>query len=190
MPARALSLSFAGLLLAGCAGVTSRRPPIEVWPDMDRQPKVKAQAVPGQRPVPGTVAVGHLIEDEVFRTGQENGMYAGKNPLPLNTATLRRGQERFDIYCAPCHDRTGSGHGIVAIRSSWLPTNLQEPRVRNMTDGELFTVITQGRRTMPPYRYQIPERDRWTIVAYVRALQRATDGRLEDVPAELRGELR
>jgi len=190
MRTRVLSLLVAGLLLTGCAGVTSRRPPIEIWSDMDRQLKVKAQTLAGQRPVPGTVAVGHLIEDEVFRTGQENGLYTGKNPLPLNLATLRRGQERFDIYCAPCHDRTGSGHGIVAIRSSWLPTNLQEPRVRQMTDGEICTVISQGRRTMPPYRYQIPEPDRWAIVAYVRALQRATDARLEDVPAELRGELR
>ncbi len=184
--------TVAGLALAltGCAGTTSRKPPVEIWPDMDRQPKVKPQTVVGQRPVPGTVAVGHLLEDDAFRTGQEKGMYVGKNPVPITKQTLLRGQERYNIYCAPCHDQTGSGHGIVSVRSSWLPTNLLEPRVRSMTDGELYTVISQGRRSMPSYRFQIPEADRWAIVAYVRALHRATDARIEDVPAELRGELR
>lgn len=178
------------LLLAGCAGTTSRKPPIEIWPDMDRQPKVKPQTVAGQRPVPGVVAVGRLLEDDAFRTGQDKGMYVGKNPLPITMQTLVRGRERYNIYCAPCHDQTGSGHGIVSLRSSWLPTNLLEPRVRNMADGELYTVISQGRRSMPSYRFQIPEADRWAIVAYLRALHRATDARMEDVPAELRGELR
>ncbi|MBI4875775.1 MAG: cytochrome c [Acidobacteria bacterium] len=176
------------LALAGC-GSTSRRPPIEIFPDMDRQPKIKAQTTT-LRPVPGTVAQGQLQEDESRTTGIASGMYIGRNPLPLNRETLSRGRERFDIYCAPCHDRLGSGHGIVAQRSSWLPANMHDARVKNMTDGELFSVATHGRRSMPAYRFQVSESDRWAIVAYVRALQRTTSATLEDVPAELRRDLR
>lgn len=174
--------------LAGCAG-PSRRPPIEVFPDMDRQPKYKPQTE-NRRPVPGTVAVGYLKEDEPFHTGISGGMYIGRNPLPMGKQTLLRGQERFNIYCAPCHDRTGTGHGIVSQRTSWLPSNLHDPRQKNMTDGELFAVISGGRRSMPGYKYQVPAGDRWAIVAYVRALQRATSGTLADVPEELKEELR
>jgi mono/diheme cytochrome c family protein len=78
----------------------------------------------------------------------------------------------------------------VALRGNWLPTNLVDARARGMTDGEIFQVISNGRRSMPAYRYQVLERDRWAIVAYVRALQRATAGTLDDVPPELRSELR
>ena len=176
------------LALAGC-GPTSRRPPIEIFSDMRRQPKFKAQTLVA-RPVPGTVAQGQLKEDEAYSTGISGGMYIGKNPLAINRENLLRGQERFNIYCAPCHDRTGSGHGIVSLRTSWLPTSLLDRRVRDMVDGEIYTVISQGRRTMPGYRFQIPEPDRWAIVAYVRALERSSDASVEDVPPELRRELR
>jgi mono/diheme cytochrome c family protein len=185
---RGLLLASA-LVLFGC-GTYSRHPQLELINDMDRQPNYKAQSVGAQRPVPGTVAQGQLKADEVFATGLENGMYTGKLPLPVTAELLVRGQERFNIYCAPCHDQTGSGRGIVALRSNWLPTNLLEVRPRGMTDGEIFQVISNGRRSMPAYRYQVVERDRWAIVAYVRALQRATAGTLEDVPPELRSELR
>ena len=184
------TLLAVALALAGCAGTTSRQPPLEMFADMDRQGKFKPQTVKNQRPVPGAVAAGHLEEDDAFATGQSNGMYAGKNPLPITSPTLLRGQERFNIYCGPCHDRTGSGHGIVSLRTSWLPTSLLDRRVRDMVDGEIYTVISQGRRTMPGYRFQIPEPDRWAIVAYVRALERSSDASVEDVPPELRRELR
>lgn len=131
-----------------------------------------------------------MKEDEAFSTGIAGGMYVGRNPLPLNREILARGRERFNIYCAPCHDQTGSGHGIVAQRSMWLPSNFHDPRLKSMTDGELFAIATNGRRTMPAYRYQVPERDRWAIVAYIRALQRTTSASINDVPPELRPELR
>jgi mono/diheme cytochrome c family protein len=182
------SVAFALLVLAGC-GPTSRRPPIEIFSDMRRQPKFKAQTLPA-RPVPGTVAQGQLKEDEAYSTGISGGMYIGRSPLAINRETLLRGQERFNIYCAPCHGQTGSGHGIVALRSGWLPGNLHDPRLKNMTDGELFWVIANGRRTMPAYRFQAPESDRWAIVTYVRALQRTTSATVNDVPAELKGDLR
>lgn len=177
------------LALCGC-GTYSRHPQFEFVADMDHQPKVKAQSVEAQRPVPGTVAQGQLNTGQVLSTGLVNGMYAGKLPLEVTGPLVARGQERFNIYCAPCHDQTGSGRGIVALRGNWLPSNLLEGRVRGMTDGELFYIVSNGRRSMPAYRYQVPERDRWAIVAYVRALQRAAAGTLEDVPPELRSELR
>lgn len=190
-----LILGFA--LLAGCAG-PQRVPPIQVWPDMDNQEKYKAQTTSplfadgrsNRRPVEGTVAVGQLKEDGVFYTGVKDGMWVGQNPLPVNEELLRRGQQRYNIYCSPCHDRTGQGQGIVPKKAVWIPTNLMEDRVWEMADGEIFTVISAGRRTMPGYRYQIAERDRWAIVAYVRALQRSSRGTLADVPPNLVSELR
>jgi mono/diheme cytochrome c family protein len=186
------------VVLAGCAGQTSRMPPIEVWPDMDRQGKYKPQTESqyfsdkrsSRMPVAGTVARGLLKEDDVFTTGINAGNYVGRNPLKIDAETLKWGQARFNTYCSPCHDRTGQGQGTVAQRATWLPTNLHEDRVRGMADGEIFNVISHGRRSMPPYRFQITERDRWAIVMYVRALQRTTGAGIDDVPQELRGDLR
>lgn len=191
-------IAIAAAALSGCAGTTSRVPPIEVWPDMDRQQKLRPQQQSdlfadkraSRMPVPGTVAIGYLKEDDAFYTGIVNGFYAGRNPLNMDAGLMKRGQMRFNTYCSPCHDRTGQGQGIVPQRAiGWLPTNLQEDRVRTMADGELFNVISHGRRSMPPYRFQIQERDRWAIVAYVRALQRTT-AKVDDVPRELRTDLR
>jgi hypothetical protein len=186
----------ASLLLTGCMGMTSRQPPLEVWPDMDRQPKYRAQQESrffgdkraSRMPVPGTVARGFLHEDEAFHTGVVNNQYIGRNPVPIDAELLRLGQMRFNTYCSPCHDRTGSGRGLVPQRATWIPTSLLEERVLKMNDGEIFNVVSYGRRTMPPYRFQIVDRDRWAIVAYVRALQR-TVGRFEDVPEHVRPQL-
>jgi hypothetical protein len=185
--------------LAGCAGIASRKPPLEVFDDMDRQPKYKPQhesaffgdARTSRAPVAGTVARGHLREDDAYYTGIVNNMYIGKNPLPITKDLLARGQQRYNIYCSPCHDRTGEGKGIVSLRTpSWQPANLHEDKPKAAADGEIFSIISQGRRSMPGYRFQIPEHDRWAIVAYVRALQRTTSAKLEDVPQELRESLR
>lgn len=192
------ALLMAAALLAGCSG-PQRVPPIEVWPDMDRQEKFKAQSGTAlfadgrsnRPPVEGTVAVGHLKEDAIFSTGLENGQYTGKNPVEVTPELLKQGQRRFNTYCAPCHDRTGQGGGIVPKKAAgWIPTNLMDPRILGANDGEIYNVISHGRRSMPGYRFQIVERDRWAIVAYVRALQRSTLGTVEDVPTELRSELR
>ncbi len=193
MKRAAIALSV--LLVAGCG--TRRTPPIQIFPDMKDQPKYLPQTASRffgdgrelRRPVPGTVARGHLKEDDAFYAGVLDGAFVA-NPLPMDRGTLLRGQERFDIYCAPCHDRTGSGRGIVPLRSSWLPSDLTEQRIRQMPDGQIFDTITHGKRTMPGYRFQIAERDRWAIVAYVRALERAAAGTVADVPEELRSELR
>lgn len=185
--------------LAGCGTRYSSAPPVEFWGfDMARQPKVGTQEKSaffsdhsGTRlPVPGTVAVGLLKEDDVFYTGQQGGFYVN-NPLPVTAELMARGQERYDIYCTPCHDRTGSGRGIVGIRTQgWVANSLIDERISGFADGEIFYVVSNGRRTMPGYRWQIPEKDRWAIVAYTRALQRAAAGKVNDVPTELRSELR
>ena len=165
---------------------------------MDHQPKYQPQATSAffadgrasRPPVPGAVALGQLKEDDAFYRGVVGGHYVGENPLPLDREALRRGQERFNIYCSPCHDRAGTGRGIVAMRSAWIATDLTGEPVQEMPDGELFSVISGGRRSMPGYRYQLRERDRWAVVGYVRALQRAARGTVEDVPPELRGSIR
>jgi mono/diheme cytochrome c family protein len=117
-------------------------------------------------------------------------MYVGLNPLPVDAELLAHGQKRFNTYCSPCHDRTGQGRGVVAQRAIWIPTNLQEPRVKDMNDGEIFNVATNGRRSMPPYKFQIVDRDRWAIVAYVRALQRTSMATVADVPEDKRADLK
>lgn len=186
------------LLLAGCARKTSRKPPIEVFPDMDRQPRYSAQAASDlfsdgrttRRPVPGTVARGQLHADEAFHTGAADGVYVARNPLEITEDLVARGQERYNVYCAPCHDRVGTGRGIVGQKSLWLANNLHDARIKTFPDGEIFQVISYGRRSMSGYRFQISTRDRWAIVAYVRALQRTTSGTIEDVPADLRSDLR
>src|SRR5262249_13771619 len=134
---------------------------------------------------------GHMIEDDAFHTGIENNMYVGKNPVPLDKDVMALGRKRFTVYCTPCHDATGSGMGVVPTRTNWLPTNLQEDRTRQFNDGEIYNVVTFGRRNMPSYRFQIQnDRDRWAIVYYVRALQRASRASIADVPPEHLGDVK
>ncbi|HVX67075.1 MAG TPA: cytochrome c [Bryobacteraceae bacterium] len=183
---KGIGIALAALALAGCN--TRRMPPVQVFPDMKQQPKALPQSESRffadgreyRRPVAGTVARGHLNQDTP----------PAENPLPLTRATLERGQERFNIYCAPCHDRLGTGQGIVAMRAAWPAVNLSEQRVVDMPDAQLYDTITHGKRTMPGYRFQVNEHDRWAIVTYVRALQRASRGTVADVPPELRSDLR
>lgn len=180
------------VFMGGCSSV-QRDTPIQVWDDMKHQQKFKAQA-----PVVGIFADGRsnrlLPEDTVSRdgyrddspynTGLENGMYVGKNPVPITLELLEQGQTKFNIYCSPCHDQTGMGHGIVPTHvPTWQPSNLTEDRVVQFADGDIFNVITNGRRTMPSYQYQVVIADRWAIIAYVRALQRAAHSKPDEVPA-------
>ncbi|HEX4946174.1 MAG TPA: cytochrome c [Blastocatellia bacterium] len=181
--------------LAGCglrpAGNTT---PLQVHPDMDNQPKYKAQSASAffadgranRPPVPGTIAQGHLNEDDQLTTGKDaSGNLIKNNPLPVDEALLLYGQERFNINCALCHGRLGDGTGMVKTRSfgALAPANLQDTRLREVADGHIFDVITNGIRTMQPLRSNVPVRDRWAIVAYVRALQRSQYANLKDVPA-------
>lgn len=189
---RAILPVTAMALLAGCATGPQRVPSFRVFTDMENQQKFKPQSLNLPRPE-GVVARGYLREADVLDTGfTPAGLYSGKNPRTIDAALLKTGQTRFNVYCTPCHDRTGSGKGIVALRTpSWQPSNLLEDRVKNLADGDIFDTITNGRRSMPAYKYQIQsEQDRWAIVAYVRALQRATTGTIDDVPQNLRAGLK
>lgn len=188
------------LLLAGCGSSVQRTPPIQVWPDMKWQVKPYPQGGSplfsdgraARRPVEDTMARGYKAPSEdAYSTGiGPKNEYVGKNLEPVNPELLKLGQTKFNIYCTPCHSRVGDGKGIVALKTpAWQPSNLHEQRVRDQADGQIFNTITAGRRTMPGYRFQITEHDRWAIVAYVRALQR-TDGAIGDVPENLRANLR
>jgi cytochrome c553 len=178
--------------LSACSSV-QRVPPVEVWDDMKRQNKFKPQwenEIFGDHrdsrvPPTGTVARGFLYEDSVYATGMTGDMYIGKNPVPISMDLLKKGQAKFATYCTPCHDRTGTGQGIVPTRvPSWQPSNLMEDRIVQFADGEIFNVISNGRRTMPAYKYQIAVEDRWAIIAYLRVLQRAAHGSMADVPED------
>ncbi len=189
----AIAAFAAGIVvLTGCSGV-QRTPPIQVWPDMKLQARFDAQATSGlfvdgrasRRRPEGVVARGHLLEDNVFNTGlQTDGFYVGKSPVEVTPAVLTEGEWRFNTYCAPCHDRTGLGKGMIPQHNpAWQPANLTEDRLVEAADGDLFNVITYGRRTMPPYGAQNRPSERWAIIAYLRVLQRAQHGKSGDVPA-------
>ena len=192
------SLLTALLVAAGaCRGMPSDKQPVHLAPDMDWQPKLQAleesdlfEDRRAMRPlVEGTVAQGHLREDEGFYRGMVGDKYLARAPITVDERVLRRGQERYDIFCAPCHDRIGSGQGLVIKRGYPLPVSLTSERVLSMPDGQLFWTITNGIRNMPSYRKQVPVEDRWAIVAWVRVLGRSQHATIADVPAEMRNQI-
>lgn len=181
--------------LTGCGlRPSGNTTPLQVHPDMDSQPKFKAQSAStffadgrSNRSAPvGTIAQGHLNEDDALVIGKDaSGALIKSNPVPVTEALLKRGQERFNINCAACHGRLGDGNGAVKTRSygALAPANLQEVRLREIADGHIYDVITNGIRTMQPLGGNIPVSDRWAIIAYVRALQRSQYANIKDVPA-------
>jgi mono/diheme cytochrome c family protein len=135
-------------------------------------------------PPKGTVARGFLRQDRLFYTGQTaEGQLSAELPFPVTRQVLRRGQQRFDIFCSPCHDRLGTGRGMIVRRGFKQPPSLHEERVRRSPVGYYFDVMTNGFATMPSYAAQIPPEDRWAIAAYLRALQLSQGARLVELPA-------
>jgi len=134
--------------------------------------------------VAGTIARGHLDDDEQLYTGKVNGQPATTFPFAITRADLDRGQERFNIYCSPCHGRTGEGNGMVVQRGYRQAASYHIDRLRQAPVGYFFDVITNGFGVMPDYRAQIPVDDRWRIIAYVRALQLSHHAATSDVPAD------
>jgi len=187
------------LLMTSCyRGKPSEDPPIHLNPNMDSQQKYEAQeesqffkdGLTMRPPVAGTVARGDLREDDAYYRGRNSdGSLIVKMPVEITMDLLKRGQERYNIYCSPCHDRTGSGKGIVVKKGFLPPPSMHLDRLRESPDGHFYDVISNGIRNMPSYKHQIPISDRWAIVAYVRALQRSQDAGAEDVPEELRENL-
>jgi len=143
------------------------------------------------RPIPeGTVARGHLDDDDLLYTGKgPDGKFSDTFPFPVTKDVVLRGQQRFNVYCTPCHDRTGSGEGMIVRRGFRRPPTYHSDRLRQVTNGYIYDVITNGFGVMPDYSAQIPVRDRWAIVAYVRALQLSQQVPLNDLPADARGQV-
>ncbi len=192
-------------IIARQRAVTFTKPRIHIIQDMDDQIKIKAQNTSllfndgrGNRPpVEGVIARGELMADEHFYQGVENGAWATTFPrqITVDMGLLRRGQERFGIYCQPCHGTAGYGDGIVNRRAmqlmdspllgngtTWVqPKNMHEQAIREQPIGQTFNSITNGVRTMSSYAAQIPVEDRWAIVAYVKALQRSQHAQLSDL---------
>lgn len=139
--------------------------------------------------VAGTVARGHLDDDALLYTGKTGGKDADVFPFPVDDRTMARGRERFDIYCSPCHGRTGQGDGMVVRRGYRRPPTFHQDRLRDAPVGHFFDVITNGFGAMPDYAAQIRPEDRWAIIAYVRALQLSEHAAPEDVPADHQGDL-
>lgn len=166
--------------------------------DMQDQPKYKPLGANrffadgrDARPIPaGTIARDELNDTDSFHTGSDaNGEFLDTIPMKVDLKLLRRGQQRFDIYCSPCHGRTGDGNGMVAQRGLKIPADLHTDRLRSVPPGYVYQVIKNGYGAMGDYGDQIPVNDRWAIVAYVRALQLSRDAPLNDVPEEQRGQL-
>jgi len=132
--------------------------------------------------VEGTVPRGFLNDDDFLHTGLVDGVPAEQFPFAITRADLDRGQSRFNIYCAPCHSRIGDGLGMVVQRGYRQPPSFHIDRLRDAPPGYMFDVITNGFGVMPDYRSQIAVRDRWAIVAYVKALQLAQHATEADVP--------
>jgi len=202
----------AALSLLGRRGDLFTRPPLEVFPDMDRQPKYKPQAesrfFPNgmtDRPLPAHVVPrGRHVEadpaylaadDHMFRgyrgallpqdTDWHRGFPAG---VTLDAQLMQRGQQQFTLFCAPCHGQLGDGNGVTRQYLMNAAT-LLDARITAMAEGEIFNTITNGKATMYGYGDRIAAADRWAIIAYVRALQRAAHGKVDDVPAASRAQL-
>jgi len=197
------------LSVMGYRGMVSTRPPIEMFPDMDHQAKYKAQAESkffadgrADRPIPaGTVPHGRTVDADPAFLKADDARYAGKNAdgsfvrgFPAGIEVTRdfivRGQDRYQIYCAPCHGALGDGNGITKSYGMVVTPTYHDDRLRGMPEGEIFNTITHGKNTMFPYADKLSPDDRWAVVAYVRALQRSHHATIDDVPLEERGGLK
>jgi mono/diheme cytochrome c family protein len=198
------------IAIAGKRGDMTRRTPIEVFPDMDRQLKLRpmepngffANARSSQEHPIGTIARSTPLtngasqavfpyEDNPLNTGQKPGTtnFVELNPMTINAEVMKRGQQRYTINCSPCHGQLADGNGVTKKYGMAVVANLHDKRIVEMPDGELFHVITQGRNLMQGYAAQVDVQDRWAIVAYLRALQLARLGSVDDVPEAYRNAL-
>jgi mono/diheme cytochrome c family protein len=201
-----IALSWVPIALIMRARVTTTsKPRIHIIPDMDNQPRYSTQsrnALFADRramrpPVAGTVARGTVLGNPALVTGKQGDDWVTAIPASVNSSMLERGRQRYDIFCSPCHGLAGAGDGMVAKRADELlegtwtpPTSFHTDLLRQRPAGHLFNTISNGIRNMPAYGPQIPVEDRWAIVAYVRALQRSQNATVDDVPDDIRAQLR
>jgi len=177
-----------GILLAGCFGLVACQQKMADQPRYE--PLKKSEFFDDQRAsrplVEGTVARGHLDADEQLYGGKVGGAPAKTFPFSIDRQVLQRGRERFDIFCSPCHDRVGTGQGMIVRRGYRPPPSLHIERLRAAPPGHFFDVISHGFGAMPDYAAQISPHDRWAITAYIRALQLSQNAALGDVPEPAR----
>ncbi|CAN5570439.1 MAG: cytochrome c [Verrucomicrobiota bacterium] len=205
-------VSVALVAVLGFRGEKSSRPEIEIFPDMVRQPKVRAQSESNffsdqrgaRKPVDGTVPLGYEMPSaeeqgagdefqprfgfsrgtDYYNTGKMGANWGTGIPLEVTPALMRRGEERFNINCTVCHGPLGAGDGIVKGYGLATVVTLQDDRIRNMSDGEIFDTITHGKNTMMAYGPRITVQDRWAIIGYLRALQRSQRAGAADIPPQ------
>jgi mono/diheme cytochrome c family protein len=182
---RALAVVAASLALAGCRQ------------DMHDAPRYEpleastffANGQASRLLVANTVPRGLLRADTHLNEGRVDGQLATSFPVAITPAVMQRGQERFNVFCSPCHGQTGSGNGMVVQRGFRAPPSYHEERLRNAPVGYFFDVMTNGFGAMQDYASQVPVADRWAIAAYIRALQLSQRATLADVPADRRADL-
>ncbi|HTS74902.1 MAG TPA: cytochrome c [Bryobacteraceae bacterium] len=139
--------------------------------------------------IPGTVPRGHLKIDKALYTGKVNDQLIDYFPFPITRADLERGQDRYNIYCSPCHSRIGDGEGMVVKRGFRQPPSYRIERLIQAPVGHFFDVMTNGFGAMPSYASRVPTDDRWRIAAYIRVLQFSQTASINDVPPDQRGSL-
>jgi mono/diheme cytochrome c family protein len=215
--------TIAIVAIFGFRGEKSTGSPLEIFPDMVRQMKVRAQAPlmffadgRGSRlPVTGTVPIGYEMPKpetiatpasavpvpqtharlafsagpDYYNTGKMGARWGTGIPLEVTPDLMERGRQRFNITCAMCHGATATGNGITKQYGLATVVTLQDDRIRNMADGEIFNTITNGKNTMMAYGPNVTVSDRWAVIAYLRALQRSQNASIADVPEDHRAEL-
>ena len=205
-----LTVAAVGAGIAGLRGRLSRVPPIEVFPDMDRQLKLRPQQANGfftnglssQLPPAGTIARSQPIqtlngpvypfEDSPVNTGRVTGTtnFVATNPLPVTGALLERGRDRFTIYCTACHGALADGNGMTK-KLGVMPAvaNLQGKRIVEMADGEIFNTVTFGKGLMGAHGPMLSVEDRWAVIAYLRTLELSQLGSVDDLPPDQQAQL-
>jgi mono/diheme cytochrome c family protein len=179
------------VIAAACLALAACRQDMHDAPSYDplQQSTFFSDGAASRMLVANTVARGQLRTDEHFFTGKVGGQPAAELPMPLTPELMARGQERFNVFCAPCHGRTGVGNGMIVQRGFRQPPSYHEDRLVNAPVGYFFDVMTNGFGAMQDYSAQVPVADRWAIAAYIRALQVSRRATVNDVPADRRGDL-
>jgi mono/diheme cytochrome c family protein len=185
MMSRAVTAALACLVLAACRQDMHDAPSYDPLQASD----FFADGRASRTPVANTVARGQLRDDDHLYQGKIDGQLATTFPMPVTADVMARGQERFNVFCSPCHGRTGTGNGLVVQRGFRAPPSYHEERLRQVPVGYLFDVMTNGFGAMSDYAAQVPVADRWAIAAYIRALQFSQRASIADVPVARRAEL-
>ena len=168
------------LLLTSCTMTMRDQPRVDPYEPNAFFPKEQS----AQLPVEDTVPYGEADVDDAYYTGQVDGQYVTEFPFEITKDDLVRGQERFDIYCAPCHGYTGDGDGMIVQRGFKEPPSFNQDRLRDAEPGYFFYAISNGFGSMPSYANRIPVHDRWLIIAYIEALQLSQHAPVADLPQE------